>query len=166
MPRSRLELLRETALFGATDDSTITFLLERACDREVASGDYFFREGDPGRDALLLESGSVEVLKSACGREHRLRELVAGDCFGEVALLDFGPRSASIRAREDCRAIAFTALDLRELARRDAEQFALIYMNLGRELSRRLRAADDRLFRARIDGNAASDDYAFAAALL
>jgi CRP-like cAMP-binding protein len=89
------------------------------------------------------------VIKHWNGRAHVLRELAAGDCFGEVALLDFGPRSASVRANEDCEALELSALDLRQLAEHDPVQFALIYMNLGRELSRRLRDADERLFGSR-----------------
>ncbi len=60
------------------------------------------------------------------------------------------PRSACVIAITDCSAIELTPQALAELFERDAEQFALIQMNIGREVCRRLRAADERLFRIRM----------------
>ena len=154
MDRERIRALQATAMFGALREDALAWLLERAKPRSVARGASFFEQGDRGGSAFLLERGRVSVVKLWEGREHLLRRLSAGDCFGEVALLDFGPRSASVRADEDAAALEFGARDLRELARFDPEQFALVYMNLGRELSRRLRDADERLFRASVSAAA------------
>lgn len=150
MDRERIEALQRTAMFGALDDAAVALLLGRARSRRVAAGDAFFEQGEPGRSTFLLEQGRAAVVKHWEGSEHLLRHLVAGDCFGEVALLDFGPRSATVRAETDCEAIELGAADLRALAREAPEQFALVYMNLGRELGRRLRDADERLFRSRV----------------
>jgi CRP/FNR family cyclic AMP-dependent transcriptional regulator len=79
-----------------------------------------------------------------------LRRLEQGDCFGEMALLDLFPRSASVRADEDCSAIEISSANLMRLFERDVEQFALIQMNIAREMSRRLRVTGDLLFRARM----------------
>jgi CRP-like cAMP-binding protein len=68
-----------------------------------------------------------------------------------MALMDFFPRSASVRAVADCQALALSPADLLRLFERDAEQFALIQMNMGREVSRRLRETDELLFRARMN---------------
>ena len=163
MTRSRIEALQRTAMFGAINEETILLLLERAKVVEVAAGEYYFQEGERGNSAYLLEAGEITVLKEWGNERHVLRRLAAGDCFGEVALLDFGKRSASILADVDTRALEISATDLQAVAKRDPEQFALIYMNLGRELSRRLRDADDRLFRARFEDSSFSEGYAFAA---
>jgi CRP-like cAMP-binding protein len=146
MTQQRIDVLRSTAMFGAVSDETIAFLLQRARTRTVEPGAWFFEQGERGTSTFLLERGRASVIKIWDDRAYALRELSAGDCFGEVALLDFGPRSAGVRADQACEALELSALDLRRLAERDAEQFALIYMNLGRELSRRLRDADERLF--------------------
>lgn len=165
MDRRRIDALRSTAMFGAVDDEAIGFLLERAKSRRVAPGARFFEQGERGTSAFLLERGRASVIKLRDGEEHTLRELAAGDCFGEVALLDFGPRSASVRALDECEALELSAIDLRRLGERHPEQFTLIYMNLGRELSRRLRDADERLFRARFEtaGTPVAEDYEFTA---
>ena len=86
------------------------------------------------------------VIKGWQGNDTELHRLGAGDCFGEMALMDLFPRSASVFAIEDCRAIELAAADLLRLFERDAEQFALIQMNIGREVCRRLRATDEQLY--------------------
>jgi CRP/FNR family cyclic AMP-dependent transcriptional regulator len=78
-----------------------------------------------------------------------LHRLHAGDCFGEMALMDLMPRSATVRADEDCQALLLDSDDLYRLCKHDLEQFALIQMNMGREVSRRLRQVGDDLFRLR-----------------
>jgi CRP/FNR family cyclic AMP-dependent transcriptional regulator len=71
----------------------------------VAADDFFFREGDKGDSMFVLEMGKAAVLKSWRGQDHLLRTLNEGDCFGEMAVMDHCPRSASVRAVEDCIAI-------------------------------------------------------------
>lgn len=149
MITTRIDLLQRMPIFGALRGDTLEFLLAQTQEVSVATGGCFFREGDPASGLFVLESGVASVLKGWAGREVLLRHLHAGDCFGEMALMDYMPRSATVRADEDCLAIALHADDLYRLSEHDLEQFALIQMNMGREVSRRLRMADDELFRLR-----------------
>ncbi len=64
--------------------------------------------------------------------------------------MDLGARSASVRALEDCTAIRISAANLYKVYAQDLKQFALIQMNMGREVCRRLREADRRLFSAKM----------------
>ncbi|HEX6829407.1 MAG TPA: cyclic nucleotide-binding domain-containing protein, partial [Burkholderiales bacterium] len=105
----------------------------------------------------VLEQGRVTVVKRWEGRDYRLRDLGPGDCFGEMALIDLSPRSASVVALEDCSAIRLTVADLYRVYEISLEQFALIQMNIARELSRRLRTADERLFRLGVVPGAGGD---------
>jgi CRP/FNR family transcriptional regulator, cyclic AMP receptor protein len=152
MAPGRLALLQAMPIFGALRDDALEVLLEGAPTVAHASGEFFFREGDRAQCMYVIERGAVEVLKRWQGREWSLHQLADGDCFGEMALMDFFPRSASVRAVEDCRAIEIATDALHRLYERDIEQFALIQMNIGREVCRRLRATDELLFRARMDG--------------
>ena len=108
-----------------------------------------------------LAQKEPEILKQWEEKSYLLRHLHAGDCFGEVALMDFCRRSASVLADEDCAAIELSTSDLRQIANRDLEQFTMIYMNMGRELCRRLREADQRLFRAKVEVGLSTGEYAF-----
>lgn len=150
MAASRIELMQQMPIFGAIGAQTIEFLLAAAPVIEMPCGGYFFREGEPGHGMFVLESGSVTVSKSWRSHELLLSRLGQGDCFGEMALLDLFPRSASVRAEADCVAIELSSANLYRLFERDVEQFALIQMNIAREMSRRLRVTDDLLFRTRM----------------
>lgn len=146
----RIELLQRMPIFGAIREDTLHFLLDQVQEVNVRAGEFFFREGDRANSMYVLVFGEVAVLKGWRGRELLLHCLEAGDCFGEMALLDLFPRSASVRAEIPCTAMELGSTDLYRLFERDAEQFALIQMNIGREISRRLRLVDDLLFRARM----------------
>jgi CRP-like cAMP-binding protein len=163
MQPKRLELLQRMPVFGAIRNDALEVLLEHAREFAVPTGDYFFRENDPASSMFVLEAGRAVVVKGWQGRDLVLHTLGAGDCFGEMALMDLFPRSASVRADEDCRAIEFSAADLLHLFERDAEQFALIQMNIGREVCRRLRAADELLFKARMGEAGAGPETLFRA---
>ncbi len=66
----------------------------------AAQDAYLFHEGDPGDSLYLILSGLVEVVRLAdCGTEICLATLGAGNFFGELAIIDGGPRSASVRAK-------------------------------------------------------------------
>lgn len=148
MQLTQIELLQSMPIFGAIREDALQFLLEQAREVVVRAGDYFFRENDLAGSMFVLEAGRAVVIKGWQGHDTELHRLGAGDCFGEMALMDLFPRSASVYAVEPCRAIELAATDLLRLFERDVEQFALIQMNIGREVCRRLRATDERLFRA------------------
>jgi CRP/FNR family cyclic AMP-dependent transcriptional regulator len=150
MQAMRVELLQRMPIFGAIREDALEFLLEQTRTVTVAAGEYFFRETDPADCMYVLEAGRVAVLKSWQGRDLLMRHLGEGDCFGEMALMDLLPRSASVRAEQDCRAIELTPEQFNRLFERDPEQFTLIQMNIGREVCRRLRVTDELLFRAKM----------------
>lgn len=148
MPAARIERLQQMPIFGGVNEDSLACLLEPAREVRMPAGGFFFREGDPAQCMYVLETGCVEVLKQWRGREMSLRRFGPGDCFGEMALIDLVPRSASARAETACVAIEITPADLYRLYQRNTEQFALIQMNIGREMCRRLRATDELLFQA------------------
>ncbi len=78
-----------------------------------------------------------------------------------MAVMDHCARSASVRAVEDCAAICISAANLYQVYARDLKQFALIQMNMGREVSRRLREADNRLFGAKMGASLADIDPSY-----
>lgn len=150
MERPQLEHLQHTPIFGALRADALELLLAQTRIVTIPAGEWFFREGDAARSMFVLEAGHAVVLKGWQGHELEMRTLGPGDCFGEMALMDLFPRSASIRALEDCSAIELTPDDLMRLYELDVEQFTLVQMNIGREVCRRLRATDEQLFRARM----------------
>ena len=137
-------------IFGGIRAEVLEFLLSASGTVCVPKGQFFFRENDKAESMFVLEAGQVAILKLWNGQQYLLQHLRQGDCFGEMALLDLFPRSASVLAAEDCRAIELSTASFHTVYQRDLEQFALIQMNIGREISRRLRVADEQLFRAKM----------------
>ena len=162
MPDARIALLQDMSIFGAVKADSLELLLERARTLHVPEGEFFFREGDEGSALYVLERGRVAVLKRWQGADYVIRTIERGDFFGEIALLDFLPRSASVVAEEDCQALVFRALDVLEVAKRDIEQFTMIYTNIAREMGRRLREGNNLLFESRIRYEQPMGDYHFA----
>ena len=150
MQEARIELLQRMPIFGGIRTELLQFLLGLCPIESVPTNEFFFREHDAGDSMFVLEVGKAAVLKSWRGQDYLLQTLNEGDCFGEMAVIDHCPRSASLRAVEDCIAIRISAANLHQLYARDLKQFALIQMNMGREVCRRLREANNRLFGARM----------------
>ncbi len=156
------ELLKEISVFGALSADALEFLLARSLRVEGKRGQFFFREGDPAQSMYIVESGQVAVLKHWSGQAYLMNTLGPGQCFGEMALMDMSPRSASVQILEDCRVVKIGAADMLALYQQDLEQFTLLQMNLGREVSRRLRQFQSHLFHSRIGVEPGEDAPAFA----
>ena len=147
MHKNRIEALQAMPIFGGIRKDILEYLLGASEVLSVQKDNYFFHENDRAEAMYVLEAGEVAVLKLWKGREHVLRHLQQGDCFGEMALMDLFPRSASIRAVTPCTAIQLSTASFQKIYEMDLEQFAIIRMNIGREVSRRLRVADEQMFR-------------------
>jgi CRP/FNR family transcriptional regulator, cyclic AMP receptor protein len=162
MRDTRIELLQQMPVFGGIRAEVLQTLLDLCQVVSIAANEYFFREHDQANSMFVIESGKVAVLKNWRRHEHLLKILKEGDCFGEMAVMDLSPRSASVRAVKDCTAIRVSAANLYKLYEQDTKQFALIQMNMGREVTRRLREADNRLFE-RMGPDANISEFSWAA---
>jgi EAL domain-containing protein (putative c-di-GMP-specific phosphodiesterase class I) len=70
-------------------------------EREIFdSGQQIFKSGEDGDCAYLIEEGVVEILVLKQGEEHRIRLIGKGELFGEVSLIDYQPRTATVKAIE------------------------------------------------------------------
>lgn len=84
--------------------------------REVyGAGELIFGEGDSGSCAYLIEEGSIEILVCVNGLEQRVNIIGKGELFGEVALIDYQPRTASARAIENAILITIQRALINEL---------------------------------------------------
>jgi CRP-like cAMP-binding protein len=138
-------------VFGGLSADTLTTVVENAPIVQATTGEAYFREGAPADAMFVLEGGRVTVVKSWAGETRRLAILERGDCFGEMGLIDLGPRSATVIALEPTKAIRIDMGLIQRFYETDLKQFTLIQMNICREMSRRLRAADELIFRVRME---------------
>jgi CRP/FNR family cyclic AMP-dependent transcriptional regulator len=135
--------LRNIGLFGALNDDVLEYLATLLTVETPPAGATLFREGEDASAMFVVISGEVEVLKkSKRSVEARVAVLGPGDWFGEMSIVDIQPRSATVRALAPSRLLRVTSADLDALYRHDLRSYAIIILNLARELSRRLRVAD------------------------
>jgi len=161
MDPARLALLQKMPIFGGIRADLLRFILDASPIVAVPKGKFFLRQHDNADAMFVLEQGKVAILKTWNSREYVLHHLSVGDCFGEMALIDLQPRSASVLAIEDSSAIEISGATLYQVYKKDLEQVALIYMNMGRELSRRLREADEHMFQTKVEAVVAGEEYIF-----
>lgn len=106
-------------------------------------GEVIISEGEEGRTAFLVVSGIIEVLVGQGGKSKRVATMTAGEVFGEVSLLDPGPRSATVRAVTDVECTMTSYEDFVASIQSDPDQ-AVAFM---RTLVRRLRQTNEMLIR-------------------
>lgn len=148
-----VQLLKEMPIFGGMNDTILAFLLQHVTTKSFQRGDYVFKEGDQSASMFVLESGEVAILKQCNNHQYLLRTMQEGDCIGEMTLFDFMPRSASAIVLRDTQMLEITSANLMEIYNQDLEQFALMTLNMGREVTRRLRLSDERCYKSHIEAD-------------
>lgn len=137
-----VERLRDVGLFGGLSDVALTDLASAHAVVDLGPGAAVFREGEPGREMFVVLQGEVELSRKVHGAETRVALVLANDWFGEMSMLDILPRPTTATVVQHARLLRLTAQDLNALYRRDMKGYALLVLNIAREMSRRLRAAD------------------------
>jgi CRP-like cAMP-binding protein len=105
--------------------------------KRYPAGAEIMREGEPRTHMFYLHQGQAAVV--AKGRE--VEEVDAGGIFGEMAIIDYGPRSASVIAKTDCEAVAIDE----QLFLLLVHQTPFFAIDVMRTLVRRLRAMNEML---------------------
>jgi putative two-component system response regulator len=105
------DLLRSEVL-GCLPGHALDGLAERARPRRYAAGETVFEEGSPGDSMHLVVSGALEVRRTEGAERYVLAELRAGQAFGELAVLDRTPRTATVVAVADSETVQIGAEDL------------------------------------------------------
>jgi CRP-like cAMP-binding protein len=131
--------LQRYSLFGGLEDADVAWVKPFLEVATYDSGEYIIREGEPNGKLHFVLEGLVCVTK----RNHKLIELGEGDTFGEVELLDVMPAVASIVAIRPTRLALLSNRSLHALYKTHPAVFAMIIMNLARDLARRLRRMDE-----------------------
>lgn len=117
MADARVERLRRVPLFAGCTDKQLQFIASRADELDLPKGKVLCREGESGGDFFILLSGAAEA--SAGGRP--LRTLRQGDFFGEIALIDNGPRTATVTVSEPARALILGPSQFRDVLHQNTE---------------------------------------------
>lgn len=140
------EFLSGIAVFGGLSEATYERLIAMLQEHRFSPGDVVCREGETGRSMYVVRSGEVVVCRSGeSGQRVRVVRLGVGEIFGEMTLIDIQPRSATIVVEQPTVLYSLTNRDLYTLYHQDVEGYVMVLQNICRELSRRLRRADQRI---------------------
>jgi CRP/FNR family transcriptional regulator, cyclic AMP receptor protein len=129
-----LSLLGRVPLFEGLSRKELEAILRSSSEVEHEAGHNIVTEGGGAAGFHLMLAGEATVLQG--GREKRT--LGAGDFFGEIALIDGGPRSATVRADTRVRTLSVTAWDFKPLLAEHPEMAHKVMV----ELCRRIRSAE------------------------
>lgn len=130
-----LAYLRAVPLFAKLSDATLTRLAAQCPLTGIAEQEVLFRQGETGDALYVIISGQVEILQTPGEMAVRLSTLGAGEFFGEMALLDDEPRSATVRGLQDTLLLQVRKQDFLELLR----DHPALFTDAMRVLSARLR---------------------------
>lgn len=129
-------MLKDVGGFESLSDEQIGLLTNRAAVRSYPKGAIIVSEGDEGNSLFVIQSGTVKAfLSDENGREVVLSTQGPGEYFGDLALFDDEPRSASVMALEACKLMIITKTQLRDAIKEDPE----IGFSLLHGLARRVR---------------------------
>jgi len=138
--------LRGVPVFGGLEGRSLESVIDVLDEQSFSSGQKIFSEGELGRSMYVLRKGEVEVLRtSSTGKTVPIVRLGPGECFGEMALVELQPRSATILVKKKAETFSLTNFDLYKLYREDNYAYVIVLQNICRLLSRRLRKADSRI---------------------
>ena len=145
--RSETEIILENIyLFKNLTRRERKYVEQLAHLRRYAPQEKIFSQGDPGSGMYIIIQGTIGIFQEIAGQEpNLLGKLTKGDFFGELALLDEAPRSASAVALEKSVLLGFFRADLMKLIQTKPATGNKILLALAGVLAVRLRETDERL---------------------
>jgi CRP/FNR family transcriptional regulator, cyclic AMP receptor protein len=137
-----VQLIRAVPIFSELDDSEVKKIAEIGINRKYTKNGIIFLEEEEGAALFIITSGKVKVVRTDDqGKEVILSILGEGDFFGEMAILDGLPRSATVVSIDDSELFMIHRRDFLQLIEKSPQ----VAVSLLRELTRRLRKSDEQI---------------------
>ncbi|MFN7137782.1 MAG: cyclic nucleotide-binding domain-containing protein [Limisphaerales bacterium] len=127
--------IESSKLFNTLSEPDLKIVRGVTKELRFAAGQTIFKEGDPGDGIYIIQEGFVQITAIVEGERRVLSRIGSGDLFGEMAVLDNDPRSATASAETDVIVSFISRLELLQLL----EKIPPLPACLVREISRRLR---------------------------
>ncbi len=130
----KLDLLHSIPLFDRFDGKHLKRLGMLTDEVDAPAGKVLIRQGELGDDLMVIVSGTVTVERDGA----KINALKAGDFFGEIAVIDRGPRTATVTADTPCRLLVINHRDFPSLI----DEFPEVASEVLVTLAHRLRGLD------------------------
>jgi CRP/FNR family transcriptional regulator, cyclic AMP receptor protein len=141
-------IMSQLRIFGGVTDAQMAILFRRLELWQMQEGEVVFHKGDEPHHIYIVQSGKIDLQiteDTVLIHKHKLR---VGECFGEASLMSMHKHTSTAVAAEASEIIVLSRKALINLKHEDVELFALLMMNLARELARRLYITDQMLLEA------------------
>jgi len=141
----RQQFLSTIPIFAGLNEAALSELVKVVEEVSVDDKQVIVREGEAGNRMFIIHTGRVEVVKYlGQAKETILAVFGSRDFLGEMSMIECVTRSASLRAAEPASLFALKGTDLYHLYRHQPDQYAIVILNIARDLSRRLRSIDEK----------------------
>jgi CRP/FNR family transcriptional regulator, cyclic AMP receptor protein len=127
---TKVELLQAVPLFASCSKTELERIASLADELDLADGATLIREGERGREFLVIVDGTVRVTKGG----KKIRDLGSGDFIGEVALVSDVPRTATVTATSPVRLLVVTDRAFRGLIEEMPSIATKVLQSLGERL--------------------------------
>ncbi len=140
-----MAILKQMGLFKGLDTLEFVQVSKLVKHKRFGAGERVMKEGDPGSSLFIVKAGKFRAYLDHGGHQHDLTLFGQGESFGELALIDYGPRSASIECLAGGELLECDAKDLQTLMGHSEALKIKLLQNLVTDLAEKLRKTDDRL---------------------
>ena len=137
----KLALLSQVEFFRGLDIAELELIVQRMTDQFYSDGDIVVREGDPGDRMFLLITGRMHIYVERDNQIITYSRLQSGECFGEMALIEDAPRSATVQAERPSLCLVLSNNDFLDLLNRHPS----ISLGIMKGLSSRLRRTNTQV---------------------
>lgn len=140
---AKIQFLRRVPIFGALNDDSMQRIASIMLEKSYSRKSIVFHEGDHGDTLYIIKAGRVKIAKVAIdGREKTLTIMQPGDFFGEMAIFDNLPRSATAEAIDnDVRLFGLNKKDFERLV----HEYPSIALRIMKDLTRRIRQINQQI---------------------
>lgn len=145
MADGKLALLKSLRLLQGASDAQLEALGEYLKPRDLPDGGVVFEQGSAGDSLFFVSAGMVRISKKMAEGARDLALLEPGDCFGEMALVDAGGRSARASAAGRTTVMELTRADLERWLKKNPELAIQFFTQLVQIQSKRLRRTSSEL---------------------
>lgn len=141
-------IISKLRIFGGVTDSQREALFRKLESWKLKEGECVFCKGDEPAAIYVVKSGLVDIQIRRGDVTLNKHELRVGESFGEASMMSMHCHTATAMAATDSEVLVLSRRALIQLKHEDIELFALLMMNLARELARRLYLTDQMLLEA------------------
>lgn len=127
----KVSALARTPLFSDLSKKELTQLARMSDDMEIEAGHVLCREGETGREIFVIVDGEVEVTRKG----KPVKRSGGDEFFGEIALLEDIPRTATVKAKSPLRLFVLTSRDFRHLVASSPSVERKVMRSLARRLA-------------------------------